>query len=167
MNKRKLLSMVLIIAMLSITTMGCSKVSKAEKVLDNYKELWTKEDFKGMYGLLSQTSKDEISEEEFLERYNNIYSAIGATNLVIEANGKGEKVEKNIVIPFKVTMDTIAGKIELPDFKITIVEEEKELKVQWNESLIFPSMVKGDKIRVIDDLGSRGKILDRDGKVIS
>lgn len=167
MNKRKLLLMVLIILVVSITTIGCSKVSKAEKVLDNYKELWTKEDFKGMYGLLSQTSKDEISEEEFLERYNNIYSAIEATNLVIEANGKGEKVEKNIVIPFKVTMDTVAGKIELPDFKINIVEEEKELKVQWDESLIFPSMVTGDKIRVIDDLGSRGKILDRDGKPLA
>lgn len=167
MNKRKLLLMVLIIVMLSITTMGCSKVSKAEKVLDNYKELWTKQDFKGMYGLLSEKAKGEISEEEFLERYNNIYSAIGATNLVVEANGEGEKVEKDIVIPFKVTMDTVAGKVELPDFKMTIVKEEKELKVQWNESLIFPTMVKDDKIRVVDDLGSRGKILDRDGKVLA
>lgn len=167
MKKRNLLLVVLMIFILSITTMGCSKVSKAEKVLDSYKELWIKQDFKGMYGLLSTKAKTEISEGEFVERYTNIYSAIGVSNLVIEANSKGEKVEEDIVIPFKVTMDTIAGKVELPDFKMTIVEDEKDLKVKWNESLIFPSMVKEDKIRVIDEVGSRGKILDRDGNVLA
>lgn len=167
MKKTRILSIVLIIFTLVITTMGCSKVSKAEKVLDSYKEFWTKQDFKSMYGLINSKSKGEISEEEFLERYNNIYSAIGATNLLIETNEKGEKLEENIVIPFKVTMDTIAGKVELPDFKVTIVEDEKELKIQWDESLIFPAMVKGDKIRVVDDLGTRGKILDRDGNALA
>lgn len=167
MNKRRIIPIVLIIFMLLITTIGCSKVSKAEKVLDSYKEFWVNQDFKSMYGLLSSESKEKISEEEFLERYNNIYYAIGASNVLIETNEKGEKIEENIVIPFKATMDTIAGNVEFPDFKITIVEEEKELKVKWDESLIFPSMVEGDKIRVIDDLGSRGKILDRDGNSLA
>lgn len=167
MSKRKLLPMLLLIFIFAISTIGCSKVSKAEKVLDSYKELWIKQDFKSMYELLSSKSKNEISEEDFLERYDNIYSAIGATNLVIENNEKSEKIEENIVIPFKLTMDTIAGNIEFPDFKITIVEEEKELKVQWNESLIFPLMAKGDKIRVVDNLGVRGKILDREGNSLA
>lgn len=167
MKKRKLVSIILIIFVISIITMGCSKVSKSEKLLDSYKELWIKQDFKGMYGLLSATSKEEISEEEFLSRYNNIYSAIEADNLVIENNGESEKVDKDIVIPFKLSMDTLAGNIEIPDFKITIVEEEKELKVKWDESLIFPSMVEGDKIRVIDDIGNRGRILDRDGNPLA
>lgn len=167
MKKRKLVSIILIIFVISIITMGCSKVSKAEKLLDNYKELWIKQDFKGMYGLLSATSKEEISEEEFLSRYNNIYSAIEADNLVIENNGESEKVDKDIVIPFKLSMDTLAGNIELPDFKMTIIEEEKELKVKWDESLIFPSMVEGDKIRVIDEIGNRGRILDRDGNPLA
>jgi len=167
MKKRKLVSIILIIFVISIITMGCSKVSKAEKLLDNYKELWIKQDFNGMYGLLSATSKEEISEEEFLSRYNNIYYAIEADNLVIENNGESEKVDKDIVIPFKLSMDTLAGNIEIPDFKMTIIEEEKELKVKWDESLILPSMVEGDKIRVIDDIGNRGRILDRDGNPLA
>lgn len=167
MKKRKVILSILIIFTLAITTMSCSKTSKAEKLLDSYKELWVKEDFKGMYGLLNESSKIEISEEEFIDRYNNIYSAIEADNLNIELNGESEKVDKNVVIPFKLSMDTIAGPLELSDFKMTIVEEDDELKVQWNESLIFPQMVKEDKIRVVDDIGSRGKILDRDGNILA
>ena len=166
-NKKKIISIVLIIFMFSIGTMACSKISKAQKVLDSYKDLWIKQDFKGMYSLLSTESKGQITEDEFIQRYNKIYSAIGASNVVIEPNGKEEKVNKNILIPFKVNMDTIAGKLEFPDFKITIIDEDRELKVQWDESLILPNMVKGDKIRVVDDFGSRGKILDRTGKVLA
>lgn len=167
MKKSRTLLIVSMIFILLIATMGCSKTSKAEKLLDSYREMWIKQDFKGMYELVSTKSKVEISEEEFLNRYSNIYSAIGASNLLIETTGESEKIEKDITIPFKLTMDTIAGKVELPDFKITIVEDEKELKVQWDESLIFPAMVKGDKIRVIDHIGSRGKILDRDGNPLA
>ncbi|MGL5087740.1 MAG: penicillin-binding transpeptidase domain-containing protein [Clostridium sp.] len=166
-RKSKLILIALMIVTLSIGAMGCSKVSKAEKVMTAYKELWIKQDFKGMYAMLSVDAKTEISEEDFLARYNNIYSAIGAGNLTIETNGKGEKLEKDVLIPFKLTMDTIAGKLELPDFKMTIVEEEKEFKIKWNEDLIFPNMVKDDKIRVEDEFGSRGKILDRTGKVLA
>lgn len=166
-SKRKLIVITVIIFMLSFGAMGCSKVNKAQKVMDSYKELWIKQDFKGMYSMLSASAKSEISEEDFTARYNNIYSAIGASNLAIEASGKGEKLDKAVVIPFKLTMETIAGKLELPDFKMTIVEDEKELKVNWNEGLIFPSMVKDDKIRVEDEFGNRGKILDRNGKVLA
>ncbi|MGL5353912.1 MAG: NTF2-like N-terminal transpeptidase domain-containing protein, partial [Clostridium sp.] len=166
-RKRKLILIAVMTIILSFGAIGCSKVSKAEKVMTSYKDLWVKQDFKGMYEMLSADAKSEISEEEFLARYNNIYSAIGASNLAIESSGKGEKSDKDIVIPFKLTMDTIAGKLELPDFKMTIVEEDTELKVKWNEGLIFPNMVKDDKIRVEDEFGSRGKILDRNGKVLA
>lgn len=167
MKRRKMLSIIAVIGIFAITTIGCSKVSKAEKLLDSYKELWVKEDFKSMYGLLSEVTKSEITEDDFISRYNNIYSAIEAKDLVIEANGIGEKVDSNIEIPFTLQMDTLAGPLEFTDFKISIVIEENEPKIQWSENLIFPQMIEGDKIRVVDDIGRRGNILDRDGNILA
>lgn len=63
---------------LCITLNGCSSISKAEKSFEKYKEFWVKKDFNNMYIMLSSETKKNISEEDFIRRYNNIYSAIGA-----------------------------------------------------------------------------------------
>lgn len=159
--KRKKLLIILTIIILSISIIGCSKGNKAEEAFNNYKEKWISKDFKGMYELLSSDSKAYIKEEKFLERYNNIYSAIESENILIENKGDGEKVEKDTKFTFTVTMDTLAGNLKFDNYKLIIVKEGKEFKVQWNEALIFPDMIPNDKVMVRYNKAKRGKVLDR------
>ncbi|GAB6169599.1 penicillin-binding protein 2 [Clostridium carnis] len=159
-NKRKLL-MIFFISTIAIFALGCSKVNKAQKAFDGYKEKWVAKDFKGMYEMISSDSRNYISEEDFISRYNNIYGAIEAKNITIENTENAEKLEDSIVIPFSLKLDTVAGNIELKDFKVSLIKEDKTFKIKWDESLIFPEMVKGDKVRVDSFRASRGKILDR------
>ena len=54
--------------------------------------------------------------------------------------------------------------MKFEDIKVNIVEEDKDYKIVWNESLIIPNMIKDDKIGVEVDKAIRGQILDRDNQ---
>lgn len=146
---------------------GCSKKDEIKDAFNVYKDAWIKQDFKSMYDMLSTDSKSYIGEEEFLERYNNIYGAIEASNMEIQIVGEKERDKKSLEIPFTMTMNTMVGKIELKDFKAALVKEDNAYKIKWNESLIFPQMQQEDKVRVDDYYAKRGSILDRNGNFLA
>lgn len=155
-----------IIICIAVVT-GCSKKDEIKDAFNVYKDAWIKQDFKSMYNMLSTDSKSYIGEEEFLERYNNIYGAIEASNMDIQIVEEKERDKKSLEIPFTMTMNTMVGKIELKDFKATLVKEDNAYKIKWNESLIFPQMQAEDKVRVDDYYAKRGSILDRNGNFLA
>ena len=162
-KKVMLLIMILGIAIFSV---GCGTTDKAKNVFNDYKQKLIEKDYKAIYEMLCTDSKSKITEEEFIYRLNNIYSAMGASNIVIEQD-EIEKNDDSISIPFALTMDTMAGKVELKDFKVNLVKEDKNYKIEWNDNLILPQMVEGDKVRVQTLLATRGKILDRNEKALA
>ncbi|KMY49724.1 penicillin-binding transpeptidase domain-containing protein [Peribacillus loiseleuriae] len=160
MKKNKLF-MMMILCFLFIS--GCSKESKQEEIFEGFSEMLTKQDYGKLYALLSKESKEYITEEDFVTRYTNIYSGIQA----IDINLEKEIDNEDNVIPFSIGMETVAGKVNISDYQLKLVKEEKEWKIQWDESLIFPNMKKGDKVKVDIDKAIRGSILDRDGNPLA
>jgi penicillin-binding protein len=143
---------------------GCSKESKQEEVFERFSEMLSKQDYGNLYALLSKESKEYITVEDFVTRYTNIYSGIQAININIE---KDEIDHEMNVIPFTIGMETVVGKVNITDYQLRLVKEEKEWKIQWDESLIFPGMKKGDKVKVYTDKATRGSILDRSGNPLA
>ncbi len=142
---------------------GCS--SNADELLfKNFTETLSGGDYAALYQLLSEESKQRITEEEFVTKYKNIYSGIKATHFTFEM---GEIDHKNDIIPFNLTMDTLAGTLKLKDFALPFVKENKELKILWSESLIFPTMKRGDKVRISTKTANRGSILDRNNEALA
>ena len=161
-KKVMLFGMVLGVSMLSV---GCG-TDKAKNTFDGYKQKLAENDYKGVYEMLSSDSKSKITEEEFVYRLNTIYSSMGANNIDIK-QGEIEKNDNGATVPFTLNMDTMAGKVELKDFKANLIKENKDYKIEWNDNLILPQMTQGDKVRVQTLVANRGKILDRDGKVLA
>ncbi|MGG7144029.1 penicillin-binding transpeptidase domain-containing protein [Clostridium nigeriense] len=155
-----------LIAYMLIST-SCTGLSKAEQAYNNFTEKWATADYSSMYEMLTNESKEYISEDDFISRYTNIFSAINANNLTFEIDGEKIKEDGIITIPFKLTMNTLTGDLSLTDYKLTLVKEDKDYKIKWNESLIFPNMVKDDKVRVSTTQAKRGSILDRNGTVLA
>lgn len=165
MEKKFKRSVVLILSIiLSLGLMvGCS-ADKSKEALLSYKESWVNKDYEAMYDMLSKESKEYISKEDFIKRYNNIYSAIGANNIKLDLKA-GDKNSSNIA--FSLAMNTIVGDIKFDDLKAEIVKEDKEYKIKWNEGLIFPDMVAGDKVGVENFYAKRGKITDRNNNILA
>lgn len=151
-----------ILLMLVIIT-GCSKKDPVKEAFNQYKEFWIKADYDNMYKMLSKESKEYIDKDTFVERYSNIYGAIEAKDISITINNEKERDKKSLEIPFTLKAKTVVSDLTISDFKINFVQEDKNYKVKWDESLIFPQMLAGDKVRVEDYYARRGSIFDKAG----
>ncbi len=150
-----------------LISFGCTSLNKAEKVYNSFTEKWVAANYASMYEMLTNESKEYISEDDFISRYTNIFSAINANNLTFEVDGEKIKEDGIITIPFKLNMNVITGDLTLTDYKLTLVKEDKDYKVKWDESLIFPNMIKDDKVRVSTTQAKRGNIFDRNGNLLA
>ena len=63
-------------------------------------------------------------------------------------------------------MVTSAGTISF-DNEAYFVKEDKEYKLEWSSSLIFPQLQRDYKVRVETLSGKRGSILDRNGNPLA
>ena len=162
--KNILLFLLLILMVISVS---CSKINKYEEAFNTFKEKWINSDFSGMYSMLTNSSKEYIDEETFVNRYTNIYSAIDLKDLEIEILGDIIKNEDYYTVPFSLKCNTIAGELNLTDYKVNIYKVDKEYLINWDESLLFPNMIEGDKVYVRTLSHTRGKILDRNDNILA
>lgn len=134
---------------------------KPEQVLTSYINCLNEQNYEGMYQLLSEESKSKLSQEEFIKRNQNIYEGIDAcdVNLEIKEIQKDKEVTK---LSYHETMSTSAGNIEF-DHTAKLVKENKEYRMIWSSSNIFPGLRDTDKVRVSTISSQRGEILDRNG----
>ncbi len=162
---KEIFKITLIMCICTIGITGCSSEDKVIESINAYKEAWVQHDFEAMYDMLSSKSKEYTSKEEFIKRYTNIYTGLGINSIKIEPIKEEES--DLIDIPFSVSMNTIAGDLKFNDYKVTLVKEEGNYKIEWNESLIFPKMIKNDKVRYENRYAVRGNIYDRNDKLLA
>ena len=167
MKNKKTIIITLIIAIIIICAIvGAvmyvnSKKEKPEETLRKYISLINEQKYEEMYNMLSKESQEQISQEDFIKRNKNIYEGIDAYNIKIETS---ETIKEKGV--YKITyceeMSTSAGNIEFTN-TAKLVKENKELKLNWSSSIIFPELRNTDKVRVSSISAKRGEILDRNG----
>lgn len=128
-----------------------------EKVLKEYYEKVTEKDYEGMYKLIADASQKTYDQDTFTTRNKNIYEGIDAKDIKIEVVST-----KDNQLTYTVNMKTVAGEAEFEN--TTTVEDGK---IVWNDSFIYPQLESTDKVRVVEDAAQRGKILDRNNKVLA
>lgn len=139
---------------------------KPEDVLTKYMSHITKQEYEEMYRMIAEEESGNITQEDFVTRNSNIYEGIGTLNVKIEnitsEKGKGGAV----TVSYQSVLDTSAGKISF-DNEVEFVKEAKKYALVWNDSVIFPDLEAGDKVRVSTTEAKRGRILDRNGTVLA
>ncbi|MYL59695.1 penicillin-binding transpeptidase domain-containing protein, partial [Virgibacillus halodenitrificans] len=122
-----LFSMLLILFLISCSN---DEVTPNER-FETYVKQWNKQKFEDMYDMLSTKTKETYSPENFIDRYDKIYGDLNISDLKIEMDKLDEEKldtamdEGKATIPFKVTMQSIAGPITF-DYEAKLVQEEKE-----------------------------------------
>ena len=156
--KKKILIIVIIVLM--IAGIGGyfyykKNQNKPEDTLKEYVSKINEEKYNEMYELLDESSKNKISEEDFVTRNKKIYQGIDMSNMKIEIKNI-QKSGKKRTITYTTKMDASGGEITF-DNEITL-NNEKEYKIEWSSNLIFPELEDTDKVRVSTSKPSRGKI---------
>ena len=170
MKNKKIAIIVLVLIVIIVAIIACVVIfnmpkEKPEDVLNSYISMINDKNYEGLYSMISTESKQNISQEDFLTRNENIYEGIDAVNINIEI----QEVTNNsneTAIKYKESMDTSAGKIEFTN-TATLVKEDKEYKLDWSSAMIFPELRDTDRVRVSTIESERGEILDRNGNKLA
>ena len=138
--------------------------NKPDEVLSAYIECLKNKDYEGMYSLLSDSTKSRVDHDTYIARNKNIYEGIEATNIEIE-NMSYNKETKTVNYDMK--FDTLAGRLSYNFTAAFDRQEDNKYYLNWYSNLIIPSLKEEYKVRVYSNTGSRGNILDRNGKVLA
>lgn len=161
-NKKILIPIIIILIIAIIITVviiiNNNKI-KPEDTLNTYISLINEQKYEEMYEKLSSDAKSKITKEDFITRNKNIYNGIDATNIQIQISDK-EKEDEIIKLTYSENMSTSAGNITFNNTS-KLVKEDKEYKINWSSSMIFPELRETDKVRISSINAKRGEILDR------
>lgn len=167
-DMKKIVYLFVAITVLAILS-ACNKEVDPEQRLSQYIEYWNKEEFAKMYGMLSKEAKESVSEEDFVSRYEKVYTDLGIANLDI-SHKKSEKEQdtdqQSLQLPFSAKMDSLAGEIAF-EHQATLVKEERDDEenwyIEWDTTYIFPELGPNDEITYNTVKAKRGEIVDRSG----
>ncbi|QIW78747.1 penicillin-binding protein 3 [Bacillus tequilensis] len=153
-----------------IGLIGCSKTDSPEDRMEAFVKQWNDQQFDEMYQSLTKDVKKEISKKDFINRYKTIYEQAGVKHLKVTAGDvdKDDKDNETMKhIPYKVSMDTNAGKVS---FKNTAVlkkektDDEESWNIDWDPSFIFKQLADDKKVQIMSIEPKRGQIYDKNGK---
>ena len=166
MKNKGIIIAISVVVIICAVVAGClifkNKTSlKPEDTLSSFVGLIKEQKYEEMYNMISNDAKSKISQEDFIKRNKNIYEGISAENIEIQ-NVNVVKEKGTYKVTYKESMSTAAGKIEFEN-TAKFVKEDKELKLNWSSSIIFPELRDTDKVRISSINAKRGEILDRNG----
>lgn len=167
-NKKGLIFAVILIVIILIGIMGYFKIInkiKPEDVLKQYIENINAKNYNAMYEKISSSSKNNISEEDFINRNKKIYEGIDSHNIEIYINNV-QKNKNEVKITYNEKVYTSSGVINFSNTS-SLVKDGKTYKLNWTSKTIFPELEENYKVKVSSIEAARGEILDRQGKYLA
>ena len=138
-----------------------------EDVVSTYAQYIVDQNYEEMYNLISENSKAQTSQEDYINRNKNIYEGIEIANFAINITSVEKGDNNTVKVSYNNSMDTMAGHVEFANSMTLSLDDNKEYKINWSSNLIFPSLNNSDKVRVKTIEAERGSILDRNGEYLA
>ncbi|MGX6978112.1 penicillin-binding protein PBP4(5) [Vagococcus elongatus] len=144
------------------------RLTEAKTLVQNFTNILKNKEFGDLSKVLSEKTeaKSGFPDEEIIEKYQNIFTGIGAENLEFKSIEVSEE-DKKLSFSYTLSLTTSLGKIKDLTYKGTIDVGEKALGIIWQPNLIFPKMSGRDKISISKDSALRGSLLDRNEKPLA
>ena len=171
MNKKVVIGIIVgvivaIIVVVIFCVLNQSKV-KPEDVWQSYIKLINEQKYEEMYAMLTEESKSQISQEDFVKRNKNIYEGIEMSNMNAEITTIEEESSSIRKIAYNLTMNTKAGNVNFANTVRLTKDKEKGYLINWSSTLIFPQLNSTDKVRIKTISANRGTIYDKNGTMLA
>lgn len=134
-----------------------------EELLVEYMDHIPKQEYEEMYAMLHIEASGNVSQDDFVTRNSAIYEGIEVKNMAVRIIAYDEEQMK---VTYQTSFDTVAGTISFEN-EALFLKGEDGYKLVWDDSMIFPNLTSADKVRVSTTQAERGKILDRNGRVLA
>lgn len=138
-----------------------------EDTIRRYFSLLNDKDYEGMYSLLSSSSKESITQEDFVSRNQNIYEGIDASDIRITFPSEDSSSRDTATVTYSTSMGTSAGDVSFDNQMTLVKNSDGEYRINWDSTLIFPSLQDGYRVSVDTETAERGSIYDRNGTALA
>lgn len=133
-------------------------------VAENWVALWGAGDYAAMYQLTTTPTKESMTQEEFVARYTSIEQEAGLTKIVAGVSGDAGL---DGAVPINVTFtSSLVGEISETN-ALQMVNEGDGWYVSWSPSAVFRDLGDTGCVEFAGEQTQRGRILDRNGKVLA
>ncbi len=142
-----------------------------EELLVRYMEQIERQDYEEMYRMTDPAHSAYADKEAFIKRNSAIYEGIEVKDIRVEITEHDRKKNRKNegepdAVAYRMSFDTIAGRLHL-DNEMYFTDTENGYKILWNDGLIFPELTSEDKVRIEPHPAVRGKILDRNDRMLA
>ncbi len=126
-------------------------------------DAWQKDDFAGMYALLSKDSQAAISQDDFVTRYRSSMAALTLKQLSYQISAN-DYTASSAQLSFQVTFKTrMVGDLQR-DMTAQLTLENGQWRIVWNDGLILPELLGGSHLQMDFSVPPRGIIFDRNNQ---
>lgn len=136
---------------------------KLDEVLLEYMSCITEKNYEKMYRMIDAEVSGNVEKEAFIRRNSNIYEGIEIQDMRVEVTAVWEEEQ---AVSYTSHFETVAGEISF-SHTAYFTNGEGGCRLIWDDSLIFPELEAADKVRVSYTKAARGRILDREGRVMA
>ena len=142
-----------------------SSAPEVDTIVNSFLTLWENGDYDQMYQMVSSSSKQEISDIDFVDFYKQIVSNMTLQSIETQLLSS-MKNPNSAVARYRVVFNTsLFGSFER-EIDLTLALEENTWKVNWNSGLVLPELEGGNRLQLETINAERGSIYARDGQPI-
>jgi len=138
----------------------------AEEALHTYLDAQVSEDYASMYAMLTQASRDAISQEDFANRYTDALNAMSVGSMEYSIQSSLTNPQSAQVAFYLIYHTVLFGDIQR-DFNASLDLEDGAWHLQWDDGLILPELAGGKHLVAFHTSPARGDIYDRNGNAIA
>lgn len=130
--------------------------------LDAYRVL----DYASMYAMLTEESRAAVTEEAFAARHDEIFNAMSLSQM-------DYAIQSTLTNPdtaqaaYRITYKTILFGDISRDFVASMILQNGNWLIHWNDGLILPEVAGGKTLVTYYTIPTRGNIYDRNGEAIA
>lgn len=165
-----LLPLVLVAALMLACAPSCRPGQGGpEETAREFLRLWESGRHAEMYLLLDSASREQYSEEYFVNRYANISRGIGLLVVWAEPGEALSRTDEKAVFHFRARLETGPLGVVPVENTITLSRAgpEEPWCISWSPALIFPELTGNRYLHLGRTVPRRGSIFDRHGRPLA
>jgi peptidoglycan glycosyltransferase len=147
------------VALLAGALVGSSSTSADERTARDFVAAWERGDLRAMYRLLTDAAREEHPLPRFRSAYRR--AAASATQTSVTAEDPTGDEDGRVTIPMVVqtrVFGRLAGEVIVP---------VADAQVEWEPSLVFPELRRGERLRRRSVPAERATLLSRNRRVLA
>ena len=133
----------------------------------DFLESWRAQDYSAMYGMLSPLTQDSLTEQAFVERYEEIWRSAALTGIDYEILSAFVMNPRQAQIRFRSELHSSAAGDINRDLLMDLTLRDGDWTVAWRDGLILPELEEGQGLYLDVITPTRANIYDRNGLAVA